>query len=54
MSLMNIHYEAKELEKEIGKHGDVKREHIVKLARLVAELASAASSATDPRNYGDR
>jgi hypothetical protein len=49
MSLMDIYRKATVLEEKILRHKDVRAEHLAELAHLVAELASASSSATDPR-----
>ena len=51
MNMMEISRKANQLAVEVGKFGDLKREHVIELAKLVAELASSASSATDPRLY---
>ena len=47
MNLMDISIEARTLADEIANEKEVKPIHMIHLAELIAELASAVSSATD-------
>jgi hypothetical protein len=49
MNLMDIARKAENLSEKVVRHEKVKSEDLAELAYLVAELASSASSATDPR-----
>jgi hypothetical protein len=51
MNLMDISRKAANLEEKILRHKEVRAEHVAELAHLIAELASSASSATDPRLF---
>jgi hypothetical protein len=54
MNMMDIARKAQILSEQVQHHekasgGGVRAKHVAELAHLVAELASSASSATDPR-----
>jgi hypothetical protein len=51
MNMMDIARQATAIAEAIERDEKVRPSQVAKLANLVAELASAASSATDPRAF---